>query len=137
MGVAVARIEAVHNIAEAAEASYDQAGGLDAVVYFASGCRVMLSVNLWTERELVNGSMGRVIGMIYPENLKPPSLPLAIVVQFDDYTGPSFSPAVPRNVLIEPFKRTWYSLEGKPLFRNEISLSLVHAATVHKAQGSV
>ncbi|GAV02785.1 hypothetical protein RvY_13309 [Ramazzottius varieornatus] len=46
MGVAVARILAVHNNAEAAKASYDQAGGLDPVIYLATGCRVMLNLNL-------------------------------------------------------------------------------------------
>ncbi|GAV07534.1 hypothetical protein RvY_17359 [Ramazzottius varieornatus] len=132
----VARIQAVQNNEEAAKASYDQAGGLDSVIYLATGCRVMLNVNLWTERELVNESLGSAVGMVYPENARPPSLPLCVVVQFDGYTGLSFSRIVPRIVLIDPFKRTWFSPSGKPLSRNQISLSLAHAATVHKAQGT-
>ncbi|GAU89774.1 hypothetical protein RvY_02285 [Ramazzottius varieornatus] len=44
MGVAVGRIQAVHNNEGAAKASYDQAGALDSVIYPATGCRIALFV---------------------------------------------------------------------------------------------
>ena len=48
----------------------------------------MLISNLWVESGLVNGSMGTVKAICY-QNGGPPSLPLAIMVHFDCYSGPT------------------------------------------------
>lgn len=50
----------------------------------------MLTANLWQEVGLSNGAAGTVYDIIYQEGHQPPSLPVAALVQFDDYCGPQF-----------------------------------------------
>ena len=85
----VATIKAMHTGQNASRASSDDAGGLDPVVHLAVTARVMLITNLWVEVGLVNGAVGTVISICY-ERGGPPDLPLAILVKFDNYTGPTF-----------------------------------------------
>ena len=35
--------------------------------------------------------MGTVVDIIFAENHNPPDLPIAVLVKFDNYCGPSFS----------------------------------------------
>ncbi|OWA50646.1 putative ATP-dependent DNA helicase PIF1 [Hypsibius exemplaris] len=136
MGGPVARIEAIHKGTGAANVGYDDAGGLDKVIYVAAGCRVMLNWNAWTTKGLVNGAVGTVQGIVYEGDSRPPALPVAVIVQFDDYRGPSCLPDVERCVPICPLKRTWTSPSDESCSRTQIPLSLAHAVTVFKAQGS-
>ena len=50
----------------------------------------MLIRNLWIKNGLCNGSMGIVRDTIHDENSSPPSLPIAVMVQFHKYSGPTF-----------------------------------------------
>ena len=52
----------------------------------------MLTINLWASVGLCNGSTGTIIDIIYAENHAPPDLPIAVLVKFDDYCGPSKGP---------------------------------------------
>ena len=54
----------------------------------------MLTRNLWTSKGLCNGSIGFVEHIIYKLGDEPPILPIAVVVKFKDYTGPSFSDSI-------------------------------------------
>jgi len=51
----------------------------------------MLTMNLWPEVGLCNGATGKVVDIILAENHSPPDLPIAVMVKFDHYTGPSFT----------------------------------------------
>ena len=44
-------------------------------------------MNSWTDVEHCNGATGVVLDFIYPGNQKPPDLPIAVIVQFHDYTA--------------------------------------------------
>lgn len=78
-------------------------GGLEAVVYLTKGDKVILTMNLWTDVGLCNGSLGTVIDFIYSEGQQPPSLPISVLVQFDkEYKGPSISSRIPNLVPICP-----------------------------------
>ena len=90
----------------------------------------MLSCNLWTERGLVNGSMGTVAAILYRSG-GPPDLPVAVVVQFDKYSGPTWGGD--RCVPISPITRTWRS-GHRELSRQQLPLRLAWAVTVHKSQ---
>ena len=91
----------------------------------------MLSCNLWTERRLVNGSMGTVASILYRSG-GPLDLPVAVMVQFDKYSGPTWGGD--RCVPIAPVTRTWRSGQRK-LSRQQLPLRLAWAVTVHKSQG--
>ena len=59
-------------------------------LFLTTKASVMLTMNLWSEVGLCNGATGKVIDIIYADNHSPSNLPVAVIVQFDHYTGPSF-----------------------------------------------
>jgi hypothetical protein len=50
----------------------------------------MLLWNINITLGIVNGSIGYVIGFIYNEGKKTPSLPYSIIMSFNDYSGVPF-----------------------------------------------
>ena len=130
-GQPVATIKAVHSGVNASKASSDDASGLEPVVCLAKGARVMLSSNLWIEMGLVNGAMGIVQAICYKQGQAPPSLPVAVTVLFDHYSGPTLSDGT---VPITPLRRSWSS-SGTSCSRLQLPLKLAWAVTIHKAQG--
>ena len=48
----------------------------------------MSSSNMWTEPGLVNGSMGTIVAILYRSG-GPLDLPIAVVVRFNKYNGPT------------------------------------------------
>ena len=130
-GKPVAIIKAVHTGgACASKAPADDAGGLEAVTCLADTARVMLTSNLWVEFGLVNGAMGTVESICYQTG-GPPSLPTAVMVRFDKYSGPTFTNEV---VPITPIRRCWSS-SGMQCSRLQLPLKLAWAVTIHKSQG--
>lgn len=69
--------------------------GLEPVVFLAKSAKVMLTMNLQPDVGLCNGATGMIIDFIYHVNHQPPDLPVAVIVQFDDYRGPSISNTLP------------------------------------------
>lgn len=130
-GQPVATIKAVHSGANASKGSPDDAGGLEPVVCLAKGARVMLSSNLWVDMVLVNGAMGTIQAICYKTDQAPPSLPVAITVLFDHYSGPTLSDGT---VPITPLRRSWSS-SGISYSRLQLPLKLAWAVTIHKSQG--
>ena len=49
----------------------------------------MLTMNIWPSVGLCNGSTGNVVDIIYALNYQSPDLPVAVIVKFYDYVGPS------------------------------------------------
>ena len=108
--------------------------GLEAVLYICKGANVMLTMNLWPSVGLCNGTTGIVVDIIYPANHHPPDLPIAVIVKFDNYTGPSIS-AIPNCVPIPPITASvnaYNSLHERQQIRH---LRLAWALTIHKSQG--
>ena len=130
-GQAVAVIKAVHSGEGAAKAKPDEAGGLEPVVCLAHGARVMLTANVWTQVGLVNGAVGTVVAICYNRGQSPPSLPVAVTVKFDSYTGPVLPDGT---VPITPLHRTWFSTR-RQCSRLQLPLKLSWAVTIHKSQG--
>ena len=129
-GQSIATIKAVHTGPNAAKAPADDAGGLEAVVCLAKSARVMLTSNLWVDVGLVNGAMGTVEAICYRTG-GPPDLPIAVMVRFDSYSGPTFPDGT---VPITPLRRCWSS-SGSQCSRLQLPLKLAWAVTIHKSQG--
>ena len=125
-------INAKHNCKKAATLSADEFGGLERCIYLNVGSQVMLTRNVWVNNGLCNGSMGVVKSIIYKDGQMPPALPLAVLVGFESYQGPSFNneakivPIVP----IISASNTTVNME-----RQQLPLKLSWAITIHKSQG--
>ena len=92
LGAPVAVINGIHSGTNAALAKPDDAGGLYPTVLLSEGAHVMLTANVWQQVGLCNGAAGIVFKFIYPEGQSPPNLPVAVLVDFPQYTGPPFLP---------------------------------------------
>ena len=94
----------------------------------------MLTRNVWQSRGLYNGSWGTVCGLLYREHVRQPAQPYCVLVEFDDYRGPSAAdepcivPIVPDVVAFDP-------RSGKTGSRQQFPLVLGWAITIHKSQG--
>ena len=129
------RIDAVHAGPGAASAKAEDAGGLSSILTLATGARVMLRQNLWVDAGLTNGALGTVLGVLYdPNGCQPPALPIAALIQLDDYRGPSFLADVPRVVPVPTSTTRWMKGE-RPCSRTQLPLCLAFAITIHKSQG--
>lgn len=51
----------------------------------------LLTMNLCTDAGFCCGVTVIIVDFIYASNMQPPDLPIAVVVKFDDYAGPSLS----------------------------------------------
>ena len=80
---------------------------------------------------LVNGVMGTVQAICYKNGQAPPSLPVAVTVLFDHYSGPTL---LDGTVPITPLRRSWSS-SGSSCSRLQLPLKLSWAVTIHKSQG--
>ena len=69
------------------------------------GQQFMLIANLWVQARLVNGSLGKVINIVYNSNEQPPTLPSFVVVEFLHYKGTLWDTSNPTYVPISPITR--------------------------------
>jgi ATP-dependent DNA helicase PIF1 len=113
--------------------------GLEPVVFLAKGARVMLTMNLWSNVGLCNGATatGTVIDFIFESNHHPPDLPVAVIVQFENYRGSSFDDTKPSCVPICPITVSSQSQSenGFHAERQQLPLRLAWVLTIHKSQG--
>lgn len=118
---------AKHNCATASRGSADDAQSLESVLYLAVGARVMLRRNLNTNYGLVNGALGTIMDIIVsPDD----DLPVFVLIDFDNYTGPTIYGGVP----IVPVQSNW--LSGNIFCtRTNLPFTISFAMTIHKSQG--
>jgi hypothetical protein len=85
----------------------------------------MLTANIWIEASLVNGSMETIQDIIF-KGQGPPSLPIAVLINFDNYEGPTISNTEGVKVVpIVPIKRTWKGKNGIQCSRLQIPICLL------------
>ena len=130
----IARINARHSSSLAKNISPEEMSGLEPTVLLARGAKVMLTMNLLGCVGLCNGATGNVIDIIYQIGQQPPDLPIAVVVKFDDYRGPCFSPTLTSCVPVTPITVTAHLTNGIHE-RQQLPLRLAYALTIHKSQG--
>ena len=107
---------------------------LQPVLFLAKNSKVMLTMNMWPSVGLCNGATGTVVDFIYDNNLQPPSLPIAVIVQFDEYDGPSIFENRPKRVPICPVTIT-LQMSATCHERQQLPLKLAWGLTIHKSQG--
>ena len=130
----VACINARHSSSSAKNASSDDMSRLEPVVFLAKTAKVMLTMNLWSHVGLCNGATGTVRHIIYDNGHRPPNLPLAVIVEFDNYRGPAFIDSQPSCAPICPVTVPLQS--GNSLHESQqLPLRLAWALTIHKSQG--
>ena len=127
-------INARHSSSLAKNASPDDMSGLEPVVFLAKTAKVMLTMNLWSHVGLYNGATGTLRHIIYDNNHCPPNLPVAVIIEFDNYRGPAFIDSHPSCVPICPVTVSLQS--GNSLHeRQQLPLRLALALTIHKSLG--
>ena len=130
----VAHINARHSSALAKKISSDDFSGLEPLVFLAKGARVMLTMNLWSSVGLCNGATGTVVDIIFQNNHQPPDLPIAVMVEFENYRGPVFDENRPMCIPICPITVSSQTEIGIHE-RQQLPLRLAWALTIHKSQG--
>jgi ATP-dependent DNA helicase PIF1 len=131
----VKRILSLHTGRNASKASADEAENLPVDLLLSVGARVMLTTNLWTEEGLVNGSLGAIEDILWEAGLDPSvTMPSMLLIRFDDYAGPDFSPYPSKVIPIFPVARQ-FDFKGAACTRTQFPLRLAYAITVHKSQG--
>ena len=65
--------------------------GLQSKLLVAKGAKIMHKMNRWPSVGLCNGPTGSVVHIIYEPNTQPLSLPVAVIVKFNSFSGSSFT----------------------------------------------
>ena len=130
----VAVVNAYHSSVTAKKISSSDMSGLEPVVFLAKGAKVMLTMNLWPSVGLCNGATGIIVDYIYQVEQQPPDLPVAVIVKFHDYSGPSISDTLHSCVPVCPVAVSAQISEGVHE-RQQLPLRLAYALTIHKSQG--
>ena len=104
------------------------------MIHLAKEAKVMLTCNLWQQTGLCNGAMGTVSEILYAQDQRPPNLPIAVLVNFDVYTGPPFLLSQPKCIPVPPTTFQWHNGTTQQS-RQQLPLRLCYAMTIHKAQG--
>ena len=107
------------------------AGTVTQRVLLARNCKVMLRTKLSLEHKLANGSTGIVLEIIYYDENCPPMLPNFVLVEFNDYNGPT----IPGTNLV-PVKPIRCESDNKDVNHMlNVPLALAFAQTIYKSQG--
>ncbi|XP_028417864.1 ATP-dependent DNA helicase PIF1-like [Dendronephthya gigantea] len=130
----IAHINALHSSPLAKKISSDDMSGLEPVVFLAKGARVILTMNLWSNVGLCNRATGIVVDIVYQNNHQPPDLPIAVIIEFENYRGPAFNVDKPSCIPIYPITVSSQSETGFHE-RQQLPLRLAWALTIHKSQG--
>ena len=99
----------------------------------AKSARIMLRTNLWIKADLVNSSVGTIQEIIFKENQSPPSLLIAILIEFDNYFNPAIITEDKRLVLISLIKYSWKE-KRETCSCLQVFIYLAWIITIHKSQ---
>jgi ATP-dependent exoDNAse (exonuclease V) alpha subunit len=130
----VKQLTAEHKGRNAVKATEEKADNLSTEIPICIRARIMLTINLWTEIRLVNGSIGLIQDLSWNNRRRTDQLLSVILIQFDDYSGPDFPGCEPGVIPVFPNTRQ-FKYKGITCSRTQFLLRLRYAITVHKSQG--
>lgn len=83
--------------ANSVESDRATADGLRQTLFLDKTAKVMLTINICVTLGLLNGAVGNIVDIIYLNNNQPEnSLPDDVMVEFHNYTSPTFIPENPK-----------------------------------------
>ena len=95
----------------------------------------MLKANIWTEKGLCNGAIGRIVHILYEEGANPlTSPPSVLICTFHSYNGP-YLDEEKKTVPITPITRGWTASNGETCSRTQFPIYLSYACSIHQSQG--
>jgi hypothetical protein len=128
----ICQCKSINNPSSASRYDEDNFFGLKNVVNLSINAKITLTTNLWTEKGLVNGANGVIKDILF-SNLN--TLPSAILIEFDQYTGPKIFDS-------NDYRHNWIPINPFDAFcqlnqasRKQYPLRLGYALTIHKSQG--
>ena len=83
LGETIVRIESKDIGRRVNQLDADDFSQLQKSLYIAKDCKVMLTNNILPELGLYNSAMGTVREILYAEDVYPPELPQAVVIELD------------------------------------------------------
>jgi ATP-dependent exoDNAse (exonuclease V) alpha subunit len=130
----VKKILSMHTGRNALKASVEEADNLPTKLLVCIGAQVMLMANLWTEKGLVNGSIGTIQDILWDTGQDPSvSMPSLLLIRFSEYSGPDFPIYGSKIVPIFPVT-CQFEYKGVPCSRTQFPIRLVYAITVYKSR---
>ena len=128
----ITKIIAKNSSTRARSISEDNFNSLKNFFFLCLNSRITITNNIWIKYGLVNGANGTVRDILYDAG---DSLPYAILIEFDHYSGPKFfEKNDPRHNWIPINPVNIYN----PIFscsRKQYPIRLAYALTIHKSQG--
>jgi hypothetical protein len=130
----IAKITAQFKGLHAKSTSADSSGGLIRVLYACKSARVNLTVNINLKFGLYNGTVGRVVDIVYAQGKSPTDgvFPEFIVVNFPQYTGPPWIEDNPTWIPVPAIERR---LDCHCCTRTQLPLRPGFGTTIHRVQG--
>ena len=120
---------------DAEKATKDKADNLLNKIYVCIKAWIMLSSNLQTEIGLVNSSIGTVVDITQQLGQDPTtSLPFAVLIQFNEYSGPVF-PGCNAGIVPVFAELHRFDYQGIACTQMQFPLRLAYRITVYKSQG--
>ena len=135
----IALINGVHT-GKGRSMSPDYFRGLKPSMFACVGAKMILTHNIGLSSGLCNGSIGKIVDIVYEEGDSTPSLPKCIIVDFPSYKGEPFfqGEGCEKWVPVYPQTLSCKTDDGKKELthsRTMFPLQLSYAMTVWKAQG--
>ena len=135
LGTPVAGVKSQNKGKGSGSATANEAQGLHSNLIIARECQVLLTSNLWQEAGLTNGARGTVKYIIYEKGQKPPRLPAMVIVQFDQYIGPSYLENEEKCVPIVIQERN-FTKQQVYCTRKMLPMKPGYAISIHSSQGA-